>query len=83
MDRKKYEYVAWNKTRLSVHVYVQVHDHEAESYLALDRSAAVSWGNYTNGVNRTGWAYLEVYTNKQYEDSIQARSAPVMLITQS
>lgn len=35
----------------------------------------VAWANFTDDITNTGWAYLEVSTSSQYNDSLQAYAA--------
>ncbi|XP_071504037.1 putative phospholipase B-like 2 [Diadema antillarum] len=39
---------------------------------------AVAWANFTETVNKTGWAHLTVTTNGSYPDAIQAYAAGVV-----
>uniref|UniRef100_A0A8C0PJ68 Phospholipase B-like n=2 Tax=Canis lupus familiaris TaxID=9615 RepID=A0A8C0PJ68_CANLF len=39
---------------------------------------AVAWANLTNAIRDTGWAFLELRTNGQYNDSLQAYAAGVV-----
>ncbi|XP_038618687.1 putative phospholipase B-like 2 [Tachyglossus aculeatus] len=38
---------------------------------------AVAWANFTDAIARTGWAFLELGTSDQYNDSLQAYAAGV------
>jgi len=40
-----------------------------------DTKHTVGVANYTNAVNQTGWAYLEIETYEQFPDEIQAHAA--------
>ena len=37
--------------------------------------SVVAWANLTNDQENNGWMYLEITTNKDYPDEIQARAA--------
>ncbi len=50
---------------------LEVSMHTEESYLALDRSTTLAWGNFTNAINQTGWSFLEIKTNEHFEDVLQ------------
>ncbi|XP_040842876.1 putative phospholipase B-like 2 isoform X1 [Ochotona curzoniae] len=39
---------------------------------------AVAWANLTNAIHETGWAFLEVGTSGDYNDSLQAYAAGVV-----
>ncbi|PNJ82548.1 putative phospholipase B-like 2 isoform X2 [Pongo abelii] len=39
---------------------------------------AVAWANLTNAIRETGWAFLELGTSDQYNDSLQAYAAGVV-----
>ncbi|XP_061115760.1 putative phospholipase B-like 2 [Conger conger] len=39
------------------------------------RNDFVAWANFTDDIMQTGWAHLEVSTNSQYNDSLQAYAA--------
>ncbi|XP_058137382.1 putative phospholipase B-like 2 [Dasypus novemcinctus] len=39
---------------------------------------AVAWANLTNAIRETGWAFLEVSTSGDYNDSLQAYAAGVV-----
>ncbi|XP_062038791.1 putative phospholipase B-like 2 [Lepus europaeus] len=39
---------------------------------------AVAWANLTNAIHETGWAFLEVGTNGDYDDGLQAYAAGVV-----
>ncbi|XP_019722492.1 putative phospholipase B-like 2 [Hippocampus comes] len=39
------------------------------------REDFVAWANFTDDIQTSGWAFLEVTTNSQYNDSIQAYAA--------
>ncbi|KAM5237747.1 putative phospholipase B-like 2 [Ctenodactylus gundi] len=39
---------------------------------------AVAWANLTNAIHDTGWAFLELGTNGDYNDSLQAYAAGVV-----
>lgn len=45
------------------------------SLFAGYRADNVAWANFTDGINNTGWAFLEVTTSGRYNDSIQAYGA--------
>ncbi|XP_067299089.1 putative phospholipase B-like 2 isoform X2 [Pseudorasbora parva] len=58
-------------------IYSALYD-EKTSRLSLRegfQTGAVAVANFTNDINNTGWAYLEVSTNGAYNDSLQAYSA--------
>ncbi|XP_021113059.1 putative phospholipase B-like 2 isoform X5 [Heterocephalus glaber] len=40
--------------------------------------AAVAWANLSNAVHQTGWAFLELGTSADYNDSLQAYAAGVV-----
>ena len=44
-----------------------------ESYEAADKSKLLAWGNFTNEINQTGWSYLEITTNENFDDFLQVK----------
>ena len=38
-------------------------------------NGSICWGKFSNNINTTGWAQLEIHTNKTINDSIQAYAA--------
>jgi len=38
-------------------------------------TGAVTWGTFENEINKTGWSYLEVYSNETFPDITQAYAA--------
>ncbi|XP_033828794.1 putative phospholipase B-like 2 [Periophthalmus magnuspinnatus] len=52
-------------------------DKESGQIVVVDgfREDFVAWANFTDNITTTGWSFLEVTTNSQYNDSIQAYAA--------
>ncbi|XP_043861009.1 putative phospholipase B-like 2 [Dromiciops gliroides] len=41
-------------------------------------AGAIAWANLTNAIGKTGWAFLDLATNGQYSDALQAYAAGVV-----
>ncbi|XP_030074695.1 putative phospholipase B-like 2 [Microcaecilia unicolor] len=41
------------------------------------QAGAVAWANFTDQIQKTGWSFLDLETNKAYNDSLQAYAAGV------
>lgn len=56
-----------------------VYDDNSDGFLIVEREPPrdkyVAGGNFSNAINQTGWANLEIWTNGNYPDQVQVRAA--------